>query len=215
MITAYVRDTLGTRDNIFQTELILEYCRKNNMEVDDFVKIKCLSINSKNSHRLDDFQGLERGDTLISSELSSLGLGLATLIELLKLFDKRGIRAIFIKNNLDIDPTNKDNPVSNSFMKNILAIQEMQKKVRSDAIKDLYNQRIAEGKPWGNPVSRPRGSKLDKYRDIMLKYKPIGRKGGFSYRSIAKILDIEVGMKVTQETVSKWYRNEEKKKKKR
>jgi intein-encoded DNA endonuclease-like protein len=49
----------------------------------------------------------------------------------------------------------------------------------------------------------------------MLKYKPIGRKGGFSYRSIAKILDIEVGMKVTQETVSKWYRNEEKKKKKR
>ena len=102
-IIAYLRTSTDKQDLNNQKLEILEYARKNHLEVDDFIQITISSRKTSKDIRIDEMvSALNGADTLIVAELSRLGRSTAEIIGLVNALIKKEVRIIAIKQNLDI-----------------------------------------------------------------------------------------------------------------
>jgi DNA invertase Pin-like site-specific DNA recombinase len=80
---AYVRVSTVAQDVQNQKLEILEYARKNDLRVDDFLEIEISSRKTQKERRIEELLSrLSTGDTLIVSELSRLGRSTTEVIDL-------------------------------------------------------------------------------------------------------------------------------------
>jgi len=71
MTVAYTRISTDKQDQINQEHLILQYCQKNKIQIDEFIRVEMSTRKSEEQRRIDELkEKLKNGDTLIVSELS-------------------------------------------------------------------------------------------------------------------------------------------------
>jgi DNA invertase Pin-like site-specific DNA recombinase len=82
---------------------ILEFARKKEIRIDEFVEITISSRKTSKQRRIEELVGmLTETDTLVVTALSRLGRSTAEVIALVNELVQRNIRVIIIKQNLDI-----------------------------------------------------------------------------------------------------------------
>jgi DNA invertase Pin-like site-specific DNA recombinase len=183
---AYLRVSKDSQDVNNQRLAILEFARREKMEVDDFVEITVSSRKSTKERKIDQLlEELDTGDTLILSELSRMGRSVGEIITTVDTLVKKRIRFIAVKEGIRLNGS-----------------QDMQTKVMvtmfslfSEIERDLISMRTKEGlaaaKASGKKLGRPRGvlgkSKLDGREDEIKRLLTLE----VSKASIAKITGVD------------------------
>lgn len=183
---AYLRVSKDSQDVKNQRLAILEFARKEKMEVDDFVEITVSSRKSTKERKVDQLlEQLDTGDMLIVSELSRMGRSVGEIITTVDILVKKKIRFIAVKEGIRLNGS-----------------QDMQTKVMvtmfslfAEIERDLISMRTKEGlaaaKASGKKLGRPKGvlgkSKLDGREDEIERLLALG----VSKASIAKITGVD------------------------
>lgn len=183
---AYLRVSKDSQDVKNQRLAILEFARREKMEVDDFVEITISSRKSTRERKVDQLlEELDTGDTLIVSELSRMGRSVGEIITTVDILVKKKIRFIAVKEGIRLNGS-----------------QDMQTKVMvtmfslfAEIERDLISMRTKEGlaaaKASGKKLGRPKGvlgkSKLDGREDEIKRLLALE----VSKASIAKITGVD------------------------
>ena len=101
---AYIRASTDKQDLNNQKLEILEFARKKEVKIDEFVEITMSSRKTSKQRRIDEvMHTLEESDTLVVTELSRLGRSTADVIALINELVERSIRVIILKQSLDLN----------------------------------------------------------------------------------------------------------------
>ncbi len=101
---AYLRASTEKQDLNNQKLEILEFARKKEVKIDEFVEITMSSRKTSKQRRIYEvMQTLSESDTLVVTELSRLGRSTADVIALINELVERNIRVIILKQNLDLN----------------------------------------------------------------------------------------------------------------
>jgi DNA invertase Pin-like site-specific DNA recombinase len=104
---------------------------------------------------------MEKGDTLIVSELSRLGRNMVEVMTVLDLLIKKGCRVHAVKGGYRLDGT-----LSSKILSMVLLMAaEIERELISQRTKEALARRKAEGKPLGRPKGSHGKSMLDEYED--------------------------------------------------
>ena len=114
---AYLLVSTPQQDVRSQRLAILEYARKHDFRIDDFIEATASGQASEKRRRLDELTSvLQRGDRLVVSELSRLGRSLGQIVAILDALAKAGVAFVALKENIcvegrrDIDPDQFHDP---------------------------------------------------------------------------------------------------------
>ena len=101
---AYLRVSTAQQDVRSQRLAILEYARKHDFRIDDFIEATASGQASEKRRRLDELMHvLQRGDRLVVSELSRLGRSLGQIVAILDVLSKAGVAFVAMKENIRIE----------------------------------------------------------------------------------------------------------------
>jgi DNA invertase Pin-like site-specific DNA recombinase len=191
---AYLRVSTDKQDLKNQKLEILDYTRKQDLKVDDFIEIEISSRKTTKQRRIDELlSSLNKGDLLIVSELSRLGRSVGQVVTFVDELIKRKIRLIAIKERIDIDGK-KDMQT-----KVMVTMFTLFAEIERDLISERTKQGLAAARAKGKLLGRPKGSlgksKLDGKEQFIqeeLKYKvaksAIARKLGVSRTSLVNFI---------------------------
>jgi putative DNA-invertase from lambdoid prophage Rac len=180
---AYIRVSDDKQDVKNQRHEILEAARLKDLKIDDFVSITITSRKTNQQRRIDEvLTRLQRGDTLIVTELSRLGRNTAEIIVLVNELVQRSIRLIALKQHIDLT----DHDMSSKI---IITVFSLLAELERDLISMRTREALAAKKSQGVTLGKPKGtiqkSKFDADRGRIEELLKIG----LSVRKIAKILN--------------------------
>ena len=162
---AYLRASTDKQDLNNQKLEILEFARKRDLKVDDFVQITMSSRKTTKQRRIDDLlEKLVDSDALIVTELSRLGRSTAEVISLVNELLRRHIRVIVIKQNLDIQQ-NKQDMTSKIVITLFSLFAELERDLISLRTREALAAKKAQGVKLGKPKGTIQPSQYDK--DVM------------------------------------------------
>lgn len=147
---AYLRVSTVKQELDNQRIEIEQYCSRNGLKVDDWIKVEISSRKSKKDRRIDDLLNqLKNGDTLIVSELSRLGRSLSEILEIVNGLIKKQVRFIAIKQGMTI---NGKGDIATKVMISVFGLlAEIERDLLSERTKNGLTRARAEGKKLGNP----------------------------------------------------------------
>lgn len=179
---AYLRASTDKQDLNNQKLEILEYARKNRLEIDDFIQITISSRKTSKDRRIDEMVAtLNDADTLIVTELSRLGRSTAEIIGLVNALIKKQVRVIAIKQNLDIKQHDMNSKI-------ITALFSLFAELERDLISLRTKEALASKKSQGVRLGKPKGTiQKSKFDKDVLKIKEL-LDLGLSVRKIANFL---------------------------
>ena len=124
---------------------ILEYARKHDFRIDDFIEATASGQASEKRRRLDELMSvLQRGDRLVVSELSWLGRSLGQIVAILDALAKAGIAFVALKENIRVEGTRD---IQTKVMTTLFALF-------AEVERDLISERTREGLAKITGVSR-------------------------------------------------------------
>ena len=179
---AYIRASTDKQDLNNQKLEILEYARKHDLHVDDFIEITISSRKSSKQRRVDEMlERLTDSGTLIVTELSRLGRSTSEVIALVNELVQRTIRVIVIKQNLDI----AQHDMSSKIIVTLFSLfSELERDLVSMRTKEALAAKKAQGVTLGKPKGTIQASKFDKDRERIEELLALG----LSVRKIARLL---------------------------
>lgn len=181
-IVAYIRASTDKQDLNNQKLQILEFARKKNLKIDEFVEITISSRKTSKQRRIDELaQRLNGSDCLIVTELSRLGRSTAEVIGLINELINRTIRVILIKQNLDID---KHDMTSKVMVTLFSLFSELERDLVSLRTKDALAAKKAQGIRLGKAIGTIQRSKFDKDVEKIKELLELG----VSVRKISKLM---------------------------
>ncbi|GLV61149.1 resolvase [Dictyobacter sp. S3.2.2.5] len=181
-IIAYLRTSTDKQDLNNQKLEILEWTRKQDLKIDEFVEITISSRKTSKQRRIEEIlHMLASSDMLIVTELSRLGRSTAEVIALVNELVARNIRVIILKQNLDISQHDMHSKV-------IITLFSLFAELERDLISLRTKESLAAKKRQGQTLGKPKGtlqkSKFDadqeRIKDLL--------KLGLSVRKIATLL---------------------------
>ena len=179
---AYIRASTDKQDLNNQKLEVLEFARKKNLKVDEFVEITISSRKTTKQRRIDDLmQKLVGSDTLVVTELSRLGRSTAEVISLVNELINRNIRVIVIKQNLNILKHDMNSKIVITLFS---LFAELERDMISLRTKEALSAKKAQGIKLGKPKGTIQKSKFDKDLDRIKELLKLG----LSVRKIAKLL---------------------------
>lgn len=181
-IIAYLRASTDKQDLNNQKLEILEYARKNHLEIDDFIQITISSRKTSKDRRIDEMLSiLNDADTLIVTELSRLGRSTVEIIGLVNALVKKEVRIISIKQNLDIKQHDMNSKI-------ITALFSLFAELERDLISLRTKEALASKKSQGIQLGKPKGTlQKSKFDKDLTKIKEL-LSLGLSIRKIASYL---------------------------
>lgn len=181
-IIAYIRASTDKQDLNNQKLQILEFARKTNLKIDEFVEITISSRKTTKQRRIDELaQRLKDSDCLIVTELSRLGRSTAEVIGLINELLNRSIRIIVIKQNLDI---NKHDMVSKVMVTLLSLFSELERDLVSLRTKDALRAKKSQGIRLGKAIGTIQSSKFDKDVEKIKELLTLG----VSVRKVSKLM---------------------------
>jgi len=181
-IIAYLRASTNKQDLNNQKLEILEYARKKDLKVDEFVQITMSSRKTPKQRRIDEvLEKLVGYDVLIVTELSRLGRSTAEVISLINALVDKSIRVIICKQNLDISTQDMNSKIVVTLFS---LFSELERDLISLRTKEALAAKKASGVVLGKPKGTIQKSKFDK--DIERIKELLGYE--LSIRKIANVL---------------------------
>jgi DNA invertase Pin-like site-specific DNA recombinase len=180
---AYLRTSTDKQDLNNQRLEILEYARRHDLKVDEFVEIAISSRKTTKQRRIDELMAkIQTADTLMVSELSRLGRSTAEVIGLINELIHRQIRVIVIKQGLDIK---QNHDLQSKVMVTLFSLfSELERDLISLRTKEALAAKKSQGVKLGKPKGTLQASKFDQHRQTILDLLATG----LSVRKIAKNL---------------------------
>ena len=181
-IVAYLRASTDKQDLSHQKLEILEFARRQELHVDEYLELTVSSRKTSKQRRIDELvQMLEETDTLIVTELSRLGRSTAEVIGLVNALVERNIRLIAIKQNLDISRQDMNSKI-------IITLFSLFAELERDLISLRTREALAAKKAQGQPLGKPKGTlQKSKFDQDVARIKEL-LEYGLSVRKIAKVL---------------------------
>ncbi|MBU4124564.1 MAG: recombinase family protein [Nanoarchaeota archaeon] len=181
-IVAYIRASTDKQDLNNQKLQILEFARKKDFKINEFLEITISSRKTTKQRRIDELaQRLKDSDCLIVTELSRLGRSTAEVIGLINELLNRSIRIIVIKQNLDI---NKHDMVSKVMVTLLSLFSELERDLVSLRTKDALAAKKAQGIRLGKAIGTIQKSKFDKDVEKIKELLTLG----VSVRKVSKLM---------------------------
>jgi len=173
-VLADLRTSTDKQDLNQQKLEILEYARRNEIHVDDFIAISISSRKSHRDRRLDELLAqLYEGDILVVTELSRLGRSTGEVINLIDELLNTGIRIIVIKQNLVLDKTHDD--IQSITMITMLSLfAQLERMIISQRTKDALAAKKAQGVVLGKPKGTLQRSIYDKDQERIVELLSLG-----------------------------------------
>lgn len=180
---AYLRASTDKQDLNNQKLEILEFARKRDMRVDEFIAITVSSRKTSKQRRIDELlELLVDSDTLIVTELSRLGRSTSEVIDLINELIRRSIRVIIIKQNLDL---RQMHDMTSKVMITLFSLfAELERDLVSLRTREALAAKKAQGITLGKPKGTIQVSKFDKGRSRIEELLGLG----LSVRKIARLL---------------------------
>jgi DNA invertase Pin-like site-specific DNA recombinase len=164
---AYIRVSTDRQDLNNQRLEILDYARKHDFKVDDFIMAEVSSRKSQQHRRIDELlDRLGQGDTLIISELSRLGRSTPEVIGLVNQMIARRVDFIAIKQGLRITAEMDMQTKVTVTMFSLFA--ELERDIVSERTKSALACKRANGIKLGKPKGTIQSSKLDEKREAIM-----------------------------------------------
>ncbi len=181
---AYLRVSTEGQEVDNQRLAILEYCQRQQIQIDEFIEVKLSSKRSTKERRIDELlYRLEKSDTLIVSELSRLGRSLGQMVTLVDTLRNNDVRLLAIKEGID---TSKNDITT----KTQIAMFGLFSEIERDLISQRTIEGLARAKRDGKKLGRPKGtlgrSKLDG-KEVEIKQL---LEKGINKTAIAKLMDV-------------------------
>lgn len=174
-VIAYIRASTNKQDVDNQKLEILEYARKNDIKVDDFIQITISSQRTTKQRRIDEMmEKFEDSGTLIATELSRLGRSTAEVIALVNQLLEQNVRVILTKQNLDI--TTHD-MASKIIITLFSLFGELERDLISLRTKEALAAKKAQGIRLGKPKGTIQKSMYDKDLEIIKGWLTLGLSG--------------------------------------
>lgn len=177
---AYLRTSTDKQDLNNQKLEILEYTRRHDLKVDEFVEITISSRKTPKQRRIDELlTKLQTADILLVSELSRLGRSTAEVIGLINELLHRQTRVIAIKQGLDIQQTPD---LQAKVMVTLFSLfAELERDLISMRTKEALAVKKSQGVKLGKPKGTLQASKFDQHRQTVCELLALG----LSVRKIA------------------------------
>ena len=174
-VYAYCRVSTSDQDANNQRLEILEYARKNNFKVDDFIAIEVSSRKDKKTRRIDELmEMLNSGDTLIVSELSRLGRSVGQLSTMVDELVSNKIKFVAIKEGISLNGNGKKDIQTTALVSCFSMLAEIERQLVSERTKAGLQAARAKGKLLGRPKGSTGKSILDGKEEFIqaeLKYR--------------------------------------------
>jgi DNA invertase Pin-like site-specific DNA recombinase len=179
---AYIRASTDKQDLNNQKLEILEFARKKELKVDEFVEITMSSRKTTKQRRIDDvLQRLADSDVLMVTELSRLGRSTAEVIALINELVARNIRIIILKQNLDIHRHDMNSKIVITLFS---LFAELERDLISLRTKEALAAKRIQGVLLGKPKGTIQKSKFDKDVERIKELLSLG----LSVRKISRLL---------------------------
>lgn len=179
-ILAYLRVSTDKQDLNNQKLEILEFARKRDLKVNEFVEVMISSRKTSKQRRIDELlDRLATSDTLIVTEMSRLGRSTAEVIGLVNQLIARSIRVIVIKQNLDL---NRHDMGSKIMVTVFSLLAELERDLISLRTKEALAAKKAQGIQLGKPKGTIQKSKFDNDQEKIKELLDLG----LSVRKIAR-----------------------------
>ncbi len=170
---AYLRVSTPQQDASSQRLAILEYARKHDLHIDDFIEATASGQASEKRRRLDELTSvLQRGDRLVVSELSRLGRSLGQVVAVLDALAKAGVAFVALKENIRVEGKRD---IQTKVMTTLFALFA---EVERDLISERTREGLARARASGRKLGRPKGSlgvsRLDGKEDEIRRFLELG-----------------------------------------
>lgn len=167
-VLGYLRVSTLQQDLESQKLAILEYARRNELHVDEFIEITISSRRTLKQRRIDELLNiLDVGDSLIVAELSRLGRSVGQIISLVDQLIKNKVRLIAIKESIDV---NGKKDMQTKIMITLFGLfAEIERDLISIRTREALAARKAKGVKLGRPKGKPGKSKLDEHKDEIIR----------------------------------------------
>jgi DNA invertase Pin-like site-specific DNA recombinase len=180
---AYLRASTDKQDLNNQKLEILEYARRHDLRVDEFVAVTMSSRKTGKQRRIDELlERLADSDTLLVTELSRLGRSTSEVIALVNELVQRHIRVIIIKQNLDL--RQNDDMTAKVMITLFSLFAELERDLVSLRTKEALAAKKRQGVKLGKPKGTLQASKFDQDRARIEELLALG----LSVRKIARLL---------------------------
>ena len=185
---AYLRVSTNHQDIQSQKYEILDYCHKNEIQIDEFIEVEMSSRKSLGKRKIDIlFDNLREGDQIIVSEMSRIGRSTGEVLNIVNDLIAMGVNIHVIKQNLNL--TDNGDMQSKIMVTMFSLFAELERDLISQRTKRALEARKAAGVKLGRKKGSLGVSKLDGQEDTISDL--IGKK--VSIGSIAKILGVSRG----------------------
>lgn len=167
MIYGYVRVSTQDQNKEGQKNLISRYGMDHKLFVDEWIELEMSSKKSTADRRIDELLGrLQPDDVVIVSELSRLGRSIKeTLNTIEEITQHKKARLILIKQNLDLNPHDKNNITNKVLVTVFSMLAELERDFISERTKEGLRARTAKGIKLGKPKGTIQASKYDKDKE--------------------------------------------------
>jgi len=176
----YIRVSTDKQTLENQKHKILEYAHGNKIQIEKFIELEVSSRKNQKERLIDEvFELLDKGDTLIATELSRLGRNMLEILNLVEKFNKYEIKLIFV-NQPELSTAN--NALSKLLLSIYSYFAETEREIISERTKQGLAAARASGKKLGRQVGQQVTSKYDKHKDKIEELYSLGL-------SVQKIVD--------------------------
>lgn len=185
-IIGYIRISTDKQDLDKQRHLLLEYARKEQVLIDEFIDVEVSSRQDMGARRIDELQDkLQKGDTVLIAELSRLGREMLQVLNIINSLSEKGVKITFIRQ--------PELSTTGSHGKLLLAIYSYFAEAEREFISMRVKQGLAAARAKGVQLGRPKGSRnkkrvLDPYRAEILKY----LQKGIDLATVRKLINPEL-----------------------
>lgn len=160
---AYIRVSTDKQTLENQKHKILEFAFSNKFQIKEFIEIEASSRKEQKKRLIDDiFIKLDKGDSLVITELSRLGRNMLEILNLIERFNSNGIKLIFI-NQPELSTSD------NALSKLLFSIYGYFAETEREIISERTKQGLAVARSKGKILGRQKGqlvkSKYDPFRD--------------------------------------------------
>lgn len=176
MIFGYIRVSTTDQNLDGQKNLISRYCIDHKLMVDEWIELEISSRKTVEQRRITELiDKLNPNDIVIASELSRLGRSIKETLNIIEtIIEKKQSRLILIKQNLDLNPNDRNNITNKVLITVFSMLAELERDFISERTKEGLKARAEKGIKLGKPKGVIQKSMYDKDGDKILELYQLG-----------------------------------------
>lgn len=167
MVFGYIRVSTTEQNLDSQKNLISRYCMDNKLIVDEWIELEVSSRKTIEQRRISELlDRLKPKDIVIASELSRIGRSIKETLNVIEaIIEQKQARLILIKQNLDLNPTDRNNITNKVLITVFSMLAELERDFISERTKEGLRARAVKGIKLGKPLGTIQASMYDKDKE--------------------------------------------------